>query len=440
MLGVKDMGGLCRPSAAFALVKALKEEIGLPIHFHTHDTSGIAAASVLAAVEAGADAVDGAVDALSGLTSQPNLGSIVEALRYGPSDPGLDPDHIRMISAYWEQVRKLYAAFESDIRSGASEVYVHGMPGGQYTNLREQARSLGIDAPRWPEVAQAYADVNTMFGDIVKVTPTSKVVGDMALLMVTSGLTKEKVLDPHTDVAFPESVVQLFRGDLGQPHGGFPEALQRKVLKGAQPLEGRPGATLPPADLTAERAKIQQKLPRPVTDDDLASYLMYPKVWTEYIADRLQYGDVSILPTPVFFYGMQPGDEITVDIERGKTLIVRYATTGEPHEDGTRTVYFELNGEPRSVHVPDRKQVAQRPPQRKVEPGNPKHLGAPMPGTVATVTTAAGRKVTRGEVLVTLAAMKMETAVRAEADGEVVEVIAKPGAQVDAKDLLVVFA
>ena len=188
-------------------MKALKDEIGLPVHFHTHDTSGIAAASVLAAVEAGADAVDCAIDALSGLTSQPNMGSIVEALRFGPRDSGIDPNHIRMLSAYWEQVRKLYAAFESDIRAGASEVYVHGMPGGQYTNLREQARSLGIDAPRWPEVAQAYADVNAMFGDIVKVTPTSKVVGDMALMMVTSGLTKEKVLDPEIDVAFPESVV-----------------------------------------------------------------------------------------------------------------------------------------------------------------------------------------------------------------------------------------
>jgi pyruvate carboxylase len=440
VLGVKDMAGLCRPRAAYTLVKALKEEIGLPVHFHTHDTSGIAAASVLAAVDAGADAVDAAIDAMSGLTSQPNLGSIVEALRYGPRDPGLDPDHIRMISAYWEQARKLYSAFESDIRSGASEVYVHGMPGGQYTNLREQARSLGIDAPRWPEVAQAYADVNSMFGDIVKVTPTSKVVGDMALLMVTSGLTKEKVLARDTDVAFPESVVQLFRGDLGLPYGGFPEDLQRKVLKGERPLAERPGATLAPTDLAAERAKIQQKLPRPVTDDDLASYLMYPKVWTDYIADRLQYGDVSILPTPVFFYGMQPGEEITVDIERGKTLIVRYVTTGEVHEDGTRTVYFELNGEPRSVHIADRKQVVQRPPQRKAEVGNPKHLGAPMPGTVATVATTIGRNVARGEGLVTLEAMWMETAVRAEADGEVAEVIAKPGAQVDAKDLLIVFA
>src|SRR5687768_18391065 len=235
ILGIKDMGGLCRPRAAYMLVKALKDEVGLPVHFHTHDTSGIAAASVLAAIDAGADAVDGALDSMSGLTSQPNLGSIVEALRHGPRDTGVGAENLRILSAYWEQVRHCYAAFESDLRSGASEVYVHGMPGGQFTNLREQARSLGIEDIRWPEVARAYAQVNEMFGDIVKVTPTSKVVGDLALLMVTSGLTPEQVLDPHTQIAFPESVVSLFRGDLGQPYGGFPPALQKKVLKGAQP-------------------------------------------------------------------------------------------------------------------------------------------------------------------------------------------------------------
>ena len=440
ILGIKDMAGLCRPRAAYLLVKALKDEIGLPVHFHTHDTSGISAASVLAAIEAGADAVDGAVDSMSGLTSQPNLGSIVEALAFGPRDTGIDPARLRVISSYWEQVRRQYAAFESDIRSGTSEVYVHGMPGGQYTNLREQARSLGIDDARWPEVAQTYADVNDMFGDIVKVTPTSKVVGDMALLMVTSGLTREKVLDPHTEIAFPESVVQLFHGDLGQPHGGFPEALQRKVLKGAKPLAQRPGAGLPPVDLAAERNRIQLKLPRPVTDDDLASYLMYPKVWLDYLGERLQFGDVSILPTPVFFYGMEPGQEITVDLEKGKTLIVRFVACSATHEDGTRTVFFELNGQPRSVRVADRSQVAKRPPQRKAELGNAKHVGAPMPGTVATVSVSSGQKVTRGDLLVTLEAMKMETAVRADADGEVAEVLARPKQRVDAKDLLIVFA
>ncbi len=438
ILGIKDMAGLCRPRAAYTLVKALKEEIGLPVHFHTHDTSGISAASVLAAIDAGADAVDGAIDSMSGLTSQPNLGSIVEALRHGPRDTGIDPAALRRISSYWEQVRRLYAAFESDIRSGASEVYVHGMPGGQYTNLREQARSLGIEDARWPEVAQAYADVNRMFGDIVKVTPTSKVVGDMAILMITSGLTKEQITDPRTEVAFPESVVQLFRGDLGQPPGGFPPDLQRKVLKGGRPLKGRPGATLAPVDLDKARATVQERLPRPATDDDVASYLMYPKVWQEYIGERLQYGDVSILATPVFFYGMEPGQEITVDLERGKTLIVRFVTTSAPHEDGTRTVFFELNGQPRSVRVTDRSTKPQRQAQRKAEPGNPKHIGAPMPGTVASVAVPPGRKVTRGEVLLTLEAMKMETAVRAEADGEIAEVLVKQGQQVDAKDLLAV--
>jgi pyruvate carboxylase len=438
VLGIKDMAGLVRPRAAYTLVKALKEQIGLPVHFHTHDTSGIAAASVLAAIDAGADAVDGAIDAMSGLTSQPNLGSIVEALRHGPRDPGVDPDKLRLISAYWEQVRRQYAAFESDIRAGASEVYVHGMPGGQYTNLREQARGLGIEEARWPEVAAAYADVNSMFGDIVKVTPTSKVVGDLALLMVTSGISRGQVLDPHTDVAFPESVVQLFRGELGQPYGGFPPDLQRKVLKGAEPLTERPGARLPAVDLAAARAHMQQSLPRPVTEEDLASYLMYPKVWLEYARERGLYGDPGILPTAVFFYGMEPGQEISVDLERGKTLIVRYVATSEPHEDGTRTVFFELNGQPRPVRVPDQSLVAKRPPPRKVEPGNPRHVGAPMPGVVATVKAVVGARVARGDLLLALEAMKMETAVRAESDGEVAEVLARPGQAVDAKDLLVV--
>jgi pyruvate carboxylase len=438
VLGIKDMAGLVRPRAAYTLVKALKEEIGLPVHFHTHDTSGIAAASVLAAIDAGADAVDGAIDAMSGLTSQPNLGSIVEALRHGPRDPGVDPDKLRLISAYWEQVRRQYAAFESDIRAGASEVYVHGMPGGQYTNLREQARGLGIEEARWPEVAAAYADVNSMFGDIVKVTPTSKVVGDLALLMVTSGISRGQVLDPHTDVAFPESVVQLFRGELGQPYGGFPPDLQRKVLKGAEPLTERPGARLPAVDLAAARAHMQQSLPRPVTEEDLASYLMYPKVWLEYARERALYGDPGILPTAVFFYGMEPGQEISIDLERGKTLIVRYVATSEPHEDGTRTVFFELNGQPRPVRVPDQSLVAKRPPPRKVEPGNPRHVGAPMPGVVATVKAVVGARVARGDLLLALEAMKMETAVRAESDGEVAEVLARPGQAVDAKDLLVV--
>ena len=440
IIGIKDMAGLCRPAAARALVAALKAETGLPLHFHTHDTSGISAASVLAAAEAGCDAVDGAIDAMSGLTSQPNLGSIAEALRHGERDPGIDTANLRRLSTYWEQVRQGYAAFESDIRSGASEVYVHGMPGGQYTNLREQARALGIDEARWPEVAQAYADVNDMFGDIVKVTPTSKVVGDMAIMMVTSGLTRAQVEDPATQVAFPESVVQLMRGDIGQPPGGFPKALQAKVLNGARPLATRPGEVLPSVDLEATRREVAQKVGREVTDQQLASYLMYPRVFLDYARDRAAYGDMGRLPTPAFFYGMEPGQEISIDLERGKTLIVTYVAVSETHDDGTRTVFFELNGQPRSVRIADRSQVARRPPQRKVEPGNARHVGAPMPGSIATVAVAVGQKVARGDVVITLEAMKMETAVRAEMDGQVAEVLVRPGLAVDAKDLLVVIA
>jgi pyruvate carboxylase len=437
VIGIKDMGGLCQPRAAYDLVKALRDETGLPVHFHTHDTSGIAAASVFAAIAAGADAVDGAMDSMSGLTSQPNLGSIAEALRFGPRDPGIDTDQIRALSHYWEQVRKGYAAFESDNRAGASEVYVHGMPGGQYTNLKEQARGLGIDDTRWPEVARTYAEVNDMFGDVIKVTPTSKVVGDMTLLMMTNGLTRDAVLDPDTEIAFPESVVQLFRGDLGQPYGGFPPELQRKVLQGAAPRTRRPGLDMPPADLTRLRAEASEKAERAVTDRQFASYLMYPKVFTDYAADRRRYSDVAILPTPVFFYGMEPGQEIDVELERGKTLIVHYVTRSEPHEDGTRTVFFELNGQPRSVRVTDHSQTPKRPPQRKIDPGNPRHIGAPMPGTVATVSVTVGLRIKRGDVVVTIEAMKMEAAVRAEVDGEVEQVLVQPGAQIDAKDLLV---
>jgi pyruvate carboxylase len=287
-------------------------------------------------------------------------------------------------------------------------------------------------------VARTYAEVNDMFGDIIKVTPTSKVVGDMALFMASSGLSREQVEDPATEVAFPESVVQLFRGELGQPYGGFPPELQRKVLKGTAPLTARAGAALAPVDLAAERAQLQQRLPRPVTEEDLASHLMYPRVWGDYMRERLLYGDPGILPTPVFFYGMEPGQEISVDLERGKTLIVRYVATSEPHEDGTRTVFFELNGQPRSVRVPDRSQVAKRPPPRKAEAGNPRHIGAPMPGVVATISATPGAAVHRGDLLLTLEAMKMETAVRAETAGEISEVLVRPGQPVDPKDLLVV--
>ncbi|WP_420961402.1 pyruvate carboxylase [Brucella sp. IR073] len=439
IIAIKDMAGLLKPAAAKTLFKALREATDLPIHFHTHDTSGISAATVLAAVEAGVDAVDAAMDALSGNTSQPCLGSIVEALRDTDRDPGLDPEWIRKISFYWEAVRNQYAAFESDLKGPASEVYLHEMPGGQFTNLKEQARSLGLET-RWHEVAQAYADVNRMFGDIVKVTPSSKVVGDMALMMVSQDLTVADVENPEKDIAFPDSVVSMMRGDLGQPPSGWPEALQKKVLKGEKPFTVRPGSLLAPADLDKERKEIEEKLGRKVSDREFASYLMYPKVFTDYATAQETYGPTSVLPTPVYFYGLAPEEEVFVDLERGKTLVIRNQAMGETDEKGMVTVFFELNGQPRRVKVPNRaKGAAGNGVRRKAEPGNEAQIGAPMPGIVSTVAVAAGQTVKAGDVLVSIEAMKMETAIHAEKDGVIAEVLVRTGDQIDAKDLLVVF-
>jgi pyruvate carboxylase len=440
ILGIKDMSGLMKPAAARVLVRALREETDLPIHFHTHDTSGIAAATVLAAVEAGADAFDAAMDSMSGLTSQPCLGSLVEALADTDRDTGLDGEAIRRISFYFEAVRGKYVAFESDFRAGASEVYLHEMPGGQFTNLKEQARSLGLEA-RWHEVARAYADANMLFGDIVKVTPSSKVVGDLALMMVASGITPADVIDPKKDVAFPESVVQMLRGDLGQPPGGWPEALQKKALKGAKPITVRPGSLLPPADLEAERAAAKAKTGADVDDRALAAYLMYPKVYVDFAKAHDTYGPVRVLPTPVFFYGLDVGEEIPVELEKGKTLIVRAQAIGETDDNGFRRVFFELNGQPRMVRIPDRAHGGTgAEARRKAEEGNPLHVAAPMPGVVSTLMVKAGQAVKAGDALLSIEAMKMETALRAERDGTIAEVLVGVGNQIDAKDLLVVYA
>jgi len=440
IIAVKDMAGLLKPAAAKVLFKALREATDLPLHFHTHDTSGISAATVLAAVEAGVDVVDAAMDAFSGGTSQPCLGSIVEALKGDERDTGLDPEWIRRISFYWEAVRNQYAAFESDLKGPASEVYLHEMPGGQFTNLKEQARSLGLET-RWHEVARAYHDANLMFGDIVKVTPSSKVVGDMALMMVSQELSVEDVMNPDRDIAFPDSVVSMLRGDLGQSPGGWPQALQKKALKGEAPITVRPGSLLPDADLDAERKQIEGKIERGLSEAEFASYLMYPKVFTDFAAAQAEYGPVSVLPTPSYFYGMEPEEEIYVDLEQGKTLVVRCLALGETDDQGMVTVFFELNGQPRRVKVPNRKGGASAvKARRKAEPGNTAHIGAPMPGVVSTVAVASGQRVKAGDVLLSIEAMKMETALHAERDGEVAEVLVRTGEQIDAKDLLVVYA
>jgi len=437
VLGIKDMAGLCKPEAARRLVGALREEVGIPIHFHTHDTSGASAASVLAAAEAGVDAADAAMDPLSGLTSQPNLGAIVEALRHTERDTGLAREPLDDAASYWEVVRAYYAGFESDIRAGASEVYEHEMPGGQYTNLRQQARGLGIEG-RWREVAKTYAEVNQMLGDIVKVTPTSKVVGDLAVFMVTNDLTSEEVLDPEREITFPESVISYFHGDLGQPPGGFPEALQRKVLRDRDHLTGRPGEELAPVEFEAVREEAQGKVGRAVSEQELASYLMYPQVFVDFADFQRRFGDVSVLPTPAFFWGLGQDEELAVELERGKTLFIRFLALGEHDSEGYRSLYFELNGQPREVKVRDQAMEPKGAPKRKADEAEPGQVAAPVPGIVASLSVAEGEQVAKGGLLLTVEAMKMELAVCAEMDGVVEEIVAAAGTQVEAGDLLLV--
>jgi pyruvate carboxylase len=346
MLGIKDMAGLCRPYSAYALVEALKQEIGVPIHFHTHDTSGINASTLLKAAEAGVDIVDAAISAVSGQTSQPNLNSLVASLRHTPRDTGLDEEALGDCSRYWEKVRAYYLPFDNGPRSGSADVYKHEIPGGQFTNLQQQAAAMGL-GHRWREVEEMYAQVNQLFGDIVKVTPSSKVVGDMALFLIIKGMTIEDVrnLPPDHHVAFPDSVRDMFKGSLGTPPGGWPPDVQRIILKGEQPIEGRPGACLPPADFDAVRQQLETETERSVSDDEILSYLLYPEVFKQYNEKRRHYSDVGVLQTPEFFYGMRVGEETTIDIEAGKRLIVKFLAVGDPHSDGTRTIFFELNGQ-----------------------------------------------------------------------------------------------
>ena len=438
-LAIKDMAGLLKPYAAKKLVKALRDEIGLPIHYHTHDAPGGQLASYLLAAEEGVDIVDAAFAPLSGVTAQPSLNGLAEAVRFTDRDTGLDFESLQETARYWERVRGYYAPFESGQVASSADVYQHEMPGGQSTNLLQQAKSLGL-GDRWPDVCRTYSQVNQLFGDLVKVTPTSKVVGDLTLFLLSNNLTADDVAAGKRDVAFPESVVEFFEGKLGQPPGGFPAALQARVLRGRQPLTDRPGATLTPVDFAATAGVLKAEIGREPTPREVASYLMYPKVFTDFVDHEAKYSDVSVLPTPVFFYGMQRGDEASVEIEPGKTLIIKFLTAGDAYEDGRRLVFFELNGQPREVLVRDKSlgggTAVARP---KATPGDPKQVGAPMPGAVVAVAVAVGDAVAKGQKLVTLEAMKMQTTLYAEAAGTVVEVPAKAGTPVEGGDLLVRF-
>jgi pyruvate carboxylase len=437
-LAIKDMAGLCKPYAAFQLVRALREEIDIPIHFHTHDTSGLNAASVLKAADAGVDVADAAVAAMSGGTSQPNLNSIVEALRHTPRDTQLDIDTLNECSDYWETLRTYYLPFDSAPRSGSARLYQHEIPGGQYTNLREQAAAMGL-GQRWREVETMYARVNQLFGDIVKVTPSSKVVGDMTLFLMAKEMTPEDLLklDEHHALSLPNSVVEMFSGVLGTPPGGWPKKLQKVILRGAPPMRGLPSDSLPAADLDHEQQALEKKVAHPIRRDDLLSYLLYPDVFLKYDKFRQTYSDVGVLPTPAFFYGLKSGEEITIEIEQGKTLILKFLAAGDPHPDGTRTLFFELNGQPREVNVRDRALRVVERAHPKADPADPGQVPAPTAGVISGVAVQANHPVERGAKLLTLEAMKMQSNIYAPITGRVTKLLVAPGQHVEAKDLLV---
>jgi pyruvate carboxylase len=431
ILAIKDMAGLCRPYAAHALVKALREEIGIPIHFHTHDTSGINAASVLQASDAGVDIADLALASMSGSTSQPNLNSIVAALQHTRRDTGLDLTALNEFSDYWEYVRAFYAPFDTAPRSGTAEVYLHEMPGGQFTNLKEQANSMGL-GHRWPEIARCYAEVNQMLGDIVKVTPSSKVVGDMALFLFTRGIKPADVVNLPPGTSFPASVIDMLSGGLGKPMGGWPRKVVAAVLGGRKPAS----AQAPKIDLAHTAHDLAAKLKHEPAKDDLYSYLMYPEVFAEFARFDREYSDVSVLPTPAFFYGLQPGEEIAVNIEAGKTLFIKLVNIGLPDKDGKRIVSYELNGVPRESTILDKSLQTKAKARAKADPDKPSEVGAPIPGVITGLHATIGGKVAKGDKLITLEAMKMQTTIYAPEEGIVAEILVKVGDSVEGKDLL----
>jgi pyruvate carboxylase len=440
-LCIKDMAGLCRPFAAKKLVKALKEEIGLPIHFHTHDTSGINASSILSASEAGVDICDAAISSMSGCTSQPNLNSIVAALQHTPRATGLDPDALQEFSDYWAHVRSFYKPFDTAEPYGTAEVYLHEMPGGQYTNLKEQAESMGI-GHRWPEIARMYAEVNLLFGDIVKVTPSSKVVGDMCMFLISRGVKPgdaRSYLDTlPSGTSFPESVIDMLQGGLGQPMGGWPADVQKIILGKKKPFTNRPGERAEKVDLDKTRHDVAKVVGhKEPTDDDLYSHLMYPQVFADFVKFRKAHSDISVLPTPAYFYGLRDKEEITISLEAGKTLFARLLNLNEPDPTGQRTAIFELNGYPRHVSVADKSAAKQVETRAKADPGNLLQIGAPMPGMIASMAVSIGHKVKEGDPILTLEAMKMFTTVTAPCNGTIADLSVAVGNTVEAKDLMV---
>lgn len=436
IIAIKDMAGLLKPEAAYQLITELKESTDLPIHLHTHDTSGNGIYLYAKAIEAGVDIIDTAIGSMAGLTSQPSANSLYYAMKGSKRQVRADIEGIEKLSYYWEDIRKYYKDFESGMNSPHSEVYVHEMPGGQYSNLQQQAKGVGL-GDRWDEVKKMYSDVNLLFGDVVKVTPSSKVVGDMALFMVQNDLTDENVIEKGQTIDFPDSVIEFFQGYLGQPVGGFPEELQKVILKEREAITVRPGELLEAVDFDAIKKELDEKYNRDMTHQDVLAYVLYPKVFEQYMTTYDQFGNVSVLDTPTFLHGLRLGEEIEVTIEKGKTLIIKLVSIGEPQHDGTRVIYFELNGQPREIVVQDLNVEVSGEKKPKANPSNPNQIGATMPGTTLKVVVSPGSRVRRGEHLLITEAMKMETTVQAPRDGIVKEIFVKEGEAISTGDLLI---
>ncbi len=441
ILGIKDMAGLLKPYAAYELISALKSEINIPIHLHTHDTSSIQSATYLKAVEAGVDVLDVALGGLSGLTSQPNFNSVVEMLKFHERENSLNIDSLNEYSNYWETVREYYYPFESGLKAGSGEVFKHEIPGGQYSNLKPQAQALGLE-DRFHEITKMYGEVNELFGNIVKVTPSSKVVGDMAQYLVSNNLTILDVLERGDTISFPQSVISFFKGDLGQPVGGFPKALQKIILKDQEAYTDRPNAHLEALDIEEEFKEFltifDKEMGRPTNITDFLSYKLYPKVFLDAYNKHVKYGNLMNLPTKNFFYGMERGEEITVEIDKGKTLLVSLDSVGRPNDEGMVTVYFKVNGQSRSVKIKDESIKIDLVVHVKAEKGNDKHIGAPLQGLLSTVLVKNGEKILKNQPLFIIEAMKMETTITAVADSVIADVILQPGVMVNSDDLIVV--
>ena len=440
ILAIKDMAGLLKPYAAFELVSALKQTVNIPIHLHTHDTSSIQSATYLKAIEAGVDVVDVALGGLSGLTSQPNFNSVVEMMKFNDRESDLNIDSLNEYSNYWETVREYYYPFESGLKAGSGEVFKHEIPGGQYSNLKPQAQALGLE-DRFHEITKMYGDVNLLFGDIVKVTPSSKVVGDMAQYLVSNNLTVQDVLERGDTISFPQSVVSFFKGDLGQPVGGFPKDLQKLILKDEKPYTDRPNAHIEPLDIDEAykdfKKIFENDLSRPINFTDFLSYKLYPKVFTDAYNQHLKYDSLINLPTKNFFYGMERGEEITVELDKGKTLLISLDSIGKPNDNGMVTVYFKVNGQGRYVQIKDASIKVSTLENIKADKGNEKEIGAPLQGMLSTVLVKKGEKVSKNQPLFIIEAMKMETTITAIADGIIKKIELKEGVMLNSEDLVI---